>query len=31
MVGEEVLELLRGERSLRVGQDGHLVVDRQPG
>jgi ribonuclease D len=31
MVGEEVLELLRGERSLRVGQDGHLVVDRQAG
>jgi len=26
-VGAEVLELLRGERSLRVGQDGHLVVD----
>ncbi len=28
VVGEEVLELLRGERSLRVGHDGHLVVDR---
>lgn len=28
VVGEEVLELLRGERALRVGQDGHLVVDR---
>ena len=30
VVGEEVLELLRGERSLRVGDDGHLVVDRRP-
>ena len=30
-VGAEVLELLRGERSLRVGQDGHLVVDRLNG
>ena len=28
-VGEEVLELLRGDRSLRVGHDGHLVVDRR--
>lgn len=28
VVGEEVLELLRGDRSLRVGPDGHLVVVR---
>jgi ribonuclease D len=28
VAGEEMLELLRGERSLRVGRDGHLVVDR---
>ena len=27
-VGEEILDLLRGERSLRVGPNGHLVVDR---
>ena len=27
-VGEEMLDLLRGERSLRVGPNGHLVVDR---
>ena len=31
IAGEEVLELLRGERSLRVGKDGHLVVDRLSG
>lgn len=29
IVGEEVLELLRGDRALRVGSDGHLVVDRR--
>jgi ribonuclease D len=28
VAGGEILELLRGERSLRVGKDGHLVVDR---
>ena len=28
VVGEEMLDLLRGERSLRVGPNGHLVVDR---
>ncbi|HZO59575.1 MAG TPA: ribonuclease D [Solirubrobacterales bacterium] len=28
IVGEEVLDLLRGERALRVGENGHLVVDR---
>ena len=28
VAGEEMLELLRGERSLRVGPNGHLVVDR---
>jgi ribonuclease D len=29
VVGEEVLDLLRGERALRVGPNGHLVVDRR--
>lgn len=28
IVGEEVLDLLRGDRALRVGDRGHLVVDR---
>ena len=28
VVGEEVLDLLRGDRALRVGHNGHLVVDR---
>ena len=26
--GEEMLELLRGDRALSVGPNGHLVVDR---
>ena len=28
IAGEEMLDLLRGDRSLRVGENGHLVVDR---
>jgi ribonuclease D len=28
IVGEEMLDLLRGDRALRVGENGHLVVDR---
>jgi ribonuclease D len=28
VAGEEMLDLLRGDRALRVGENGHLVVDR---
>lgn len=31
IVGEEVLDLLRGDRSLSVGENGHLVVERLSG